>query len=316
MGGPTNGRSGHTADMSLLDEIVRDSYDNKSNVAGLLRKLNVVAARAGIEALEEWVDLELSGYGLGHALPAYRGPFDAGVQGHFRLPFVKNTPVLDIPPSSFPDDLRPKHLFEISIADSVSSLQELLEASGGKRELSIPWDSDTVRMVNRLMSTGKVSLYRDAWLINAWRPMTAGTLAGVIDAVRGRCMQLALELEKINPSAGEPGETITPTGMSIINNFFGGAQNVAQGTGVTFNVATIPPGDLAALVEAMRSFGVGGPEIQAFSDALAADEEEDPDLRTPGRRVLTWLANAATQTGAGASGGILTTLILRYFGIS
>lgn len=300
--------------MSLLDEIVRDSYDNQSNVAGILRKLKVVAARAGIETLEEWVDLELSGYASGQVLPAYRGPFDAAVQGHFRLPFVQNSPVLDIAPSSFPDELRPGHLFEIAIADSVSSLQQLMLASGS-RELSIPWDSDTVRMVNQLMAAGRVHLYRDALLLNAWRPMTTGTLASVLDAVRSRCLELALELEKLNSLAGEPGESINPAGMNIINNYFGGSQTVAQASEITVNVL-IPQGDLDALIAALQSHGLRQDDIDELSAALAGDKTEDPESSSPGRGVLQWLANAATQTGAAASGGVITALVLAYFGIS
>jgi len=302
-----------TSVMSLLDEIVRESSDGNSKVAGLLRKLKVVAARLKIYRLESWVESELSGYDREAELPAYRGPFASEVMGHFLLPFQSQTVALGIGSSSFDEDVRAPHLFETDFREPVSSLQDMYEKADPDHQLSQPWSDDVVRMANGLMKLGKLHLYTDAWLVNAWRPISPGQLASVLDAVRNRVLDVALEIEKLNPSAGEPGEALSVGALNIINNFIGGSPNVAQGSSVAMKVY-VASGDLEALLEAIRAEGVDGSHVEALRTAIVEDQAEGQP--GPGRRVLTWLANAATQTGAAGAGGILTSLILSYFGIS
>ena len=67
--------------MSILDDLISGASGDVP-VSSLLRKVKVVAARARVPALGEWVDLEQNGYGPGVELPAYRGPFVFDVVGH------------------------------------------------------------------------------------------------------------------------------------------------------------------------------------------------------------------------------------------
>lgn len=56
---------------SLIDELQLDASNNTVSVSSLLRKA-LVAAKLAMSDIPEWINKELSGYGNGDSLPAYR----------------------------------------------------------------------------------------------------------------------------------------------------------------------------------------------------------------------------------------------------
>ncbi|MFN4056521.1 MAG: hypothetical protein ACK4GU_16890, partial [Alishewanella aestuarii] len=68
--------------MSLLREIQSAAIDSHTDLASLLRKCKVLAARLGSNDFKAWVDNELSGYKSVDGLPEYR-ILNVNSKGHF-----------------------------------------------------------------------------------------------------------------------------------------------------------------------------------------------------------------------------------------
>ena len=68
--------------MSLLRKIQSAAIESNTDLATLLRKCKVLAARLGSQEFEMWVDNELSSYKSVKELPDYR-VFYVNSKGHF-----------------------------------------------------------------------------------------------------------------------------------------------------------------------------------------------------------------------------------------
>jgi len=139
--------------MSLVQELV-DGASGDVPVTSLLRKVKVVAARAEVPALDEWVQHELAGYRGDVELPDYRGPFETEVLGMFGGAFgsaLKNAP---IPSVAFPSEFRDGVLFNIAFPQPIAEIEELSQAQHG---LTAPWPANAVAVVNGLIASGKMS---------------------------------------------------------------------------------------------------------------------------------------------------------------
>lgn len=81
--------------MGLLSEIQNDAISGKSNVAALLRKCLLLAARVDSGLLEDWVKFELKGYPNDVEVPDYRD-LELAFKGNFSGPFgaeMRNAPI-------------------------------------------------------------------------------------------------------------------------------------------------------------------------------------------------------------------------------
>src|SRR5437763_12373438 len=105
--------------MTLLSELV-DGASGTAPVASLLRKVKVLAARLGVDQLDEWVEHELMGYPDDAALPSYRGPFRTEVLGHFSGPLGSGYQNAPIAPICFPQEFRDGLRFNIEFRQAIA----------------------------------------------------------------------------------------------------------------------------------------------------------------------------------------------------
>jgi AbiTii len=190
----------HCRSVTLLDDIVAGATGDKP-VASLLRQLKVIASRTGSGKLAEWVDRELEGYASAEALPRYRGPFVVAALGHFIGPF-RELQNFAIPVTTFPEDMRNGPLFNYYATDSIAEVERRAADGGAK----LVWSADAVRYYNWAVARGKGSriVTDDLVLAGVSQPIPAPTLVGIVDAVRTRVLDLALELERSAPDVGQP----------------------------------------------------------------------------------------------------------------
>ena len=81
--------------MTLLEDIQQAAIDTNSDLAALLRKCKLLAARLGSRPIEEWVQWESNGYPDGVVVPNYR-VWTLAIKGDFFGPFgaaIRNAPV-------------------------------------------------------------------------------------------------------------------------------------------------------------------------------------------------------------------------------
>ena len=110
--------------MSLLREIQDAAIDSNTELAVLLRKCKVLAARLGNPEFKKWVENELSGYDEIDDLPDYR-ILTVNSKGHFSGPFQSGLRNADIPLMCIEEDFR-QHLVHSYLSQGVASMESLV----------------------------------------------------------------------------------------------------------------------------------------------------------------------------------------------
>lgn len=310
--------------MTLLESLINGASSGNVPVDALLRQVKVLAARADSVVLDHWVEKELSGYQSGDELPAYRQAVEVEVLGHFSGPFGSGLQNAPIPKMDFPEFFRKNGFFEISIVDPISAVEEF---SKSKDALRAPWPADVVALANGLIQSGQLELYPRMGIQQAWRQISPTLFKAVLGSVKTRILDLALNLEKSSPMAGEVGNAgVGKDSLArYVTNIFGGNNNVAvASSNFTQDFDLIPKGDEASLVGALADAGVDESDIRELEDCLRLDRADagGQDPNQPGSRVQGWLgrmslsaAGAGGKVATSAAGGVVAALIKSYFGI-
>lgn len=211
--------------MSLLREIQDAAIDSNTELAVLLRKCKVLAARLGSPEFKQWVENELSGYDDIKSLPDYR-VLRVNSKGHFSGPFQSGLRNADIPLLCIKEDFR-ENLSYSYLNQSVAAMESLVQsASGGS--LQEPWNPDLVAYVGQ-------NIYQGMNCIQAWKVIPATGLVSALDAVRNRILNFVLEIEAESPDAGEAPVNSNPVPQEKVHQIFntyitGSVQNVSTGS--------------------------------------------------------------------------------------
>lgn len=211
--------------MSLLREIQDAAISSDVELAVLLRKCKVLAARLGSEEFKSWVESELSGYRDVESLPEYR-LLEVHSKGHFSGPFNSGLRDADIPLSCIPEDFR-EGLAKSYVVQPVATLEDLIKNSDGCNPRE-PWNPDFVAHFGR-------QIYQGMNCIQAWKVIPIGAIIGTLDAVRNRVLNFVLEIEAEEPSAGEAPINSNPLPQERVQQIFhmnisGNVQNLATGS--------------------------------------------------------------------------------------
>lgn len=218
--------------MTYLDEIVCGATDSESiSTSDLLRKVYVVARRVKADLIAAWVKNELKGYSCETDLPLYRRDLLTRVVGEWG-DFGQEVHQFTMPP---PLEEKNRHLFTVNLQESIAELEGLASAN---EPVTQYWSSESMSRINELVKEGRVSNVKGLKLYRAYKDISVEMLKGVIDSVRTKALELALDLQDINPYAGESA-TMSSTvendeGIAnVVNNFeitvFGDGANVSYG---------------------------------------------------------------------------------------
>lgn len=211
--------------MSLLREIQNAAIDSNTELAVLLRKCKVLAARLGNPDFKQWVERELSGYDDISALPDYR-ILTVNSKGHFSGPFQSGIRNADIPLMSIDEKFR-EHLALSYLGQGVASMENLIKSANGNT-LHEPWNPDLVAYVGQ-------NIYQNMNCMQAWKVIPVTGIVAALDAVRNRILNFVLEIEAESPDAGEALINSNPVPQEKIHQIFntyisGDVQNVATGS--------------------------------------------------------------------------------------
>lgn len=211
--------------MSLLREIQDAAIDSKTDLASLLRKCKVLAARLGSEEFKSWVDSELSGYKKVEDLPEYR-VLHVTSKGHFSGAFGSGINNADIPMFCLPEEFR-ETMSLSNMMEPVASIEALVSKSDGGTAQE-PWNPDFVAMVGQ-------KIYQNMNCMQAWKVIPITALIAALDEIRNRILNFVLEIEAQDPDAGEAALNSSPVPPEKVNQIFntyisGSVQNVATGS--------------------------------------------------------------------------------------
>ena len=303
--------------MTLLQEIQNDAVDAKAEIASLLRRCRILAARLRNEDFKLWVQRELDGYPKDTALPEYR-VLRTQSCGHFFGPFgsgVKNAP---LPLSCIPEKLR-EMVSTVEFREGVSALQNLVSSKGSGR-LQQQWSADLVAMVAS-------NFYENMNLAQAWKVISPSTIVGILDTVRNRILNFVLEIESQAPNAGESSTLSSPLTAEKVTNIFntyitGNVGNIATGSShVTQDATVVSAGDWDSLKKYLQNMGLEESDLSDLKKAL--DDDPKPQSSSSfGEKVSAWIGGMVAKSlkgiwkvGSAVGAGLLTRAIAGFYGL-
>lgn len=260
--------------MSLLREIQTDLAATGGDVASVLRKCKILAARLGSQEFARWIDWELNGYPESQATPPYR-----------KLPcscyanFINTAWRLNrqpVPLVLVPEEYR-EGLDSVQFREGIAKVMAF-----------VPKGAQIDRPELIFLLQGK--MYPSTNCVGAWMEIPGSEFEQLISAVKNRILDFVLEVEVQNPSAGEaspnsqpvPAEKLQP----LVNYFFGSVGNVAQSSWDFTQTAKVPKQhqELAKLVtniaDHLDELNLGPSQRQKAEAQIAtlkAQLSDDPD---------------------------------------
>jgi hypothetical protein len=307
--------------MTILEDIQNAAVDAKSDLATVLRKCKLLAARLGSKPLEDWVIWESNGYPENIEVPSYR-TWSLEVLGDFAGPFGSGIKNARIPIGLL--KFIPKETKEFyerwKCRQSIAAIEEVLRGS----------DNDRLTVSTGLLAaTIGTKLYQDEMFncVHAWAEFGRGHLVEVVNTVRNRILDFALAVGKESPNAGETGTSassnIEPAKVTQIfyTTVHGGSANfvgIATASSITFN---IEPRNFSALERVLAEKGVSAADLAELKEAVESDPTP-PTAASFGPKVSSWIgkmvgkaADGTWNVGVGAAGTLLAELIAKYYGL-
>jgi hypothetical protein len=304
--------------MSLLRDIQAAAVDPNTDVATLLRKCKILAVRLGNEKFKKWVDHELNGYNNTEDLPEYR-ILHTESYGHFSGTFGSGLNNAPIPPSCLPKELRDR-VTKSYLTAPISAFASLIntEDRSNARE---QWPADMVAYFGQ-------KIYQGMNCLSAWKVLPYNVLVALVDTIKTRVLNFALEIEGEAPDAGEAPPNAPPLPQEKVSQVFntyisGNVQNVATGSSHVTQSGDIivMPGNFDSLRKHLASLGVEEPDITDLDNAIKKDTKAQgkPAL---GKRVQSWIGKMVGKAASGAwkvstsvAGTVLGKALSKYFGL-
>ena len=301
--------------MSLLEDIQHAAVDASGDLATLLRKCKVLAARLGNRQLENWLIWESSGYPEDIPVPKYR-VWSLQVKGNFMGPFYSGLKNAPIPLALLPDNVR-KSYSEYECRSSVATIESTLkENEGGIIGVT----------TSDLSLTLSTKVYQEMNCLECWAEFSTTHLVELLNAVRDRVLDFSLAIWKEHPNAGEANsnapEVLSSDKITQIFNttVYGGSANLvgaANDTTIAFNII---PYDIESLRRALHHNGVSSEDISELENAIAGEgEPQSPGQFGP--KVSSWIAGMMKKASEGtwgvgiaAAGNILAKILLKFYG--
>ncbi|MFS8044233.1 hypothetical protein [Rhizobium sp. BR 314] len=298
--------------MKMLDDLISGILDQKEPVSQTLRRCLNLAYELKNDALKTWILGELNGYSHESDLPAYRKSvaiargYLVGLQG-----------ILNDQPLAA-SVMKPEHQHwasEVKLLHPIAAYE--VDQTGMKAVL--PWPQDLVTLYQ--------TQFFEGWVLNrAWIEVPSGLILGLVDSVRTRLLNLALEIRADLPSGPDSGFGDIPESRvrDVVNVTILGGQQTMNFAEVTQNIAVVT-GDFHSLRSALLDFGVPSDELPTLEADLKADAEEQSQSSQSGvgARAGAWIKNVAPKvtkagvkiaTDAGAK--VLQKMLENYLGLS
>jgi hypothetical protein len=282
--------------VTLLREIQSAATDQSTDIATVLRKAKILAARLQNPEFERWVDHELKGYPESEDLPSYR---IAKVSAICNLRDVRGGRSWDDAPvflSVLPDFL--KEIATVArLYNPISTYSAMIATD---HEIRARWPQEYA-----VLHAGKG--YNGFECVGAWSAVPRTSIIALVDAVRTRVLEFALKIEAAAPEAGEtPFGSPAPIPQEKIAQIFntyvtGNGNNVASGSPHSSLAATlgVTAGDAASLLAAVRLAGVDDKQLAELNEATKSGDRKKA-------AVEGWLSKFTMAATSGAASGTLS----------
>ena len=259
----------------LLDDIINLAVDNKQPITNLLRKCVVLAHQVKNERLKVWATKELNGYDPDDEIPTYR-VLTTIAKGNFSGSFGRQLNGWQIP-SILLEEQHREWATTSPLIHPLSGYEELSRAKGGV--VQSPWNPDLVLYYQQRLSNQRY------FLTSAWQEIPTPGIIGMLDTVRNRILNMALELQSEIGDEDEDLKKITPeeskkVDQTVVNNIYGGNVYVSTGNS-TMSATTVQQqqqnmvaGDWKHLESVLKNAGMTDTEVAELSGAVKSDGDQ------------------------------------------
>jgi hypothetical protein len=303
--------------VTLLEDIQNSAVDAKSDLATLLRKCKLLAARLGSQPLEDWLLWESNGYPENIQVPEYR-VWTLQVKGNFGGPFGSGFRNAPIPLVCIPESVRKSYdRYECRL--SIANVEDTLANSKDSGMVEVSTHDLAVALGTKV--------YRDYNCLHAWAEFSTTSFVELVNTVRNRILDFTLALWKEEPLAGETGSTSAHgLGASKLTQIFnttvyGGSANLvgsAHDTSLSFHIVK---NDFASLEKVLCENGIKSEDVATLHTAIDGDQPPSSP-QSFGPRVSSWIAamaekaaNGTWKVGLGVAGSLLAKAIAKYYGL-
>ena len=208
----------------LLDEIIRLATDDQQSIVVLLRNCIVLAHRLKNEPLQTWANKELKGYDSADDLPDYR-VMPASAKGLFSG-FGGSSSIHPIPPVLLEEQHR-QLATVLRLTQGIGAYEDLVKRTE-------PGGTPTMHWPPNLILFYQERIVEDINLMDAYQETPKSALVELLDMVRTRVLNMALEIQSEVGENDQDLKHVAPTTESLINqtiiqNIFGGDAFVSTG---------------------------------------------------------------------------------------
>lgn len=304
--------------MSLLREIQDAAVSSDTKATDLLRKCKILAVRLSSRDFEQWINSELSGYESKEQTPDYRILKHVEIKGHFYGPFGSGLRNAIIPPSCLDKDIA-KMMTTEYLMSGIGVYEALLtNGTDGVFHGIIPTDI--------IVHYFGENIYEDMNCMEAWKDIPRGAIVGLIDEVRNRILSFSLEIEKMNPDAGEAPVNSEPIPQQSVNqvfhtHIFGDVGSLVTDNKNSYSMVNLNlKGNLQGLKKELAELGISESDILSLEKAIYEDEKiENGQV---GKKTTSWLSKMLSKAAKGVfkitvatATEVLPKLISGYFGL-
>lgn len=305
--------------MSLLADIQAEVLSDQSDIAPILLKLRLLAARLGSQPLADWVKHESEGYPAGVEIPDYR-ILGVSYHGTFSGPFgsgIKNAPISPYLIEKFAGESWTR--FEMR--QSIAAVDELLSNSKEGGSLRI----EAANLI--LLLQGKI--YEDYACNSVVGTISRASLAAIRHAVLNRILELTLEVEKSVPEAASvtlanPGNlsgSAAGVTTQIAQQIIYGNYTAVSAHGNAIVSISIDTGNKESLSQYLVQSGIPESDAQELAELAASEKPESPD-EPMGPKVNEWLLKNLKKAGTGTwkvglavATDVIKEALLKYYGL-
>jgi AbiTii len=300
--------------MTLLDEVIIIAVDTKQSLPVLLRKCLLLAYELKNDHLKSWANQELNGYAPAQELPDYRIVY-VGARANFTGYFGREMRNWPIPPAMLEERHR-DFARKLCLRQAISCYESASISEEGS--LTYAWPGD-------LCLYYQDKLVQDFALVNAWRSISRSGISGMLDTIRNRTLNMALELkadmgdtnsvDKLSEANGDK------VNQAVTHNIFHGPAYFASGESQLSVITSgqqivITEGNLDALNQALLKSGLSQPDVQELATAIQHDG------KGIGSSVQSWIKKTAPKLLAGGAKvsskiaqSLITEWLNQYFGL-
>lgn len=298
----------------LLDKIIELATDTDKPLSVLLRQCVVLGHELKNDSLKAWANQELNGYAEPEKVPEYR-IVHAGATGRFRAGYM--FPEITRPlPASVLEERHRRFAQIVYLAEPVSSYENNLKEVQSKPSARFvyQWSADMIAYYQSEFIEGHA-------LHTAYQEVPMGVLAGMLDTIRTRVLNMALDMKTEIGESDADLKKVEPNSVKaekvnhiVINHIYGGT--VFVGDQQTINSQNIAVGSWQDLEKAMLAVGIHEADVGELSLAI------EQDGKTFGTRVKAWIGKNASkvldkglQVSASVGTTILTEYLKQHFGL-